>query len=355
MAEQDQNRSEAATAYRLEQARRKGMVAKSQELGMFASFATCAAYLWIDGGRLARHVAATSAHALAGIGDVARSPAAMSAWFAAVLLDLMHLLAPVTLLTMATAILPAVVQTRFLFAPGALRFELSRLNPVQGFQRLFSWQTLLETGRTLVKAAVYGTIMAACIAPVVVSSSHTPTTPHRLAGLLQGASLALMGKLLIAAAVFAAIDLVVVRRLFAGKMRMSRHEIRQEHKQRDGDPRIKSQRRKIRRELFQQARGLRRVREADVLITNPTHYAVGLKYLPARMAAPMVIAKGTGDFAQRLRKVAFVYGIPVVESPAMARRIFRETRVDQEIPADVYRDAAAIYLRLRARTQRAAA
>ncbi|WP_186209017.1 EscU/YscU/HrcU family type III secretion system export apparatus switch protein [Burkholderia gladioli] len=355
MAEQEQNRSEAATAYRLEQARKKGMVPKSQELGMLASLATCAAYLWANGAYLAGHVTALAVHSLVGLDEISRTPAAMSAWLAATLLELFHLLTPITLLTLGAALLPAVLQTRFLFAPAALRFDPSRLDPMQGFKRLLSWQTLFETGRTLVKSAIYGTIAWYCIVPVITSSTHALMTPHRLVELLQSSGLDLLLKLLIAAAVFAAIDLAVVHRVFAGKMRMSRHEIKQEHKQREGDPRIKNQRRKLRRELFQQARGLRRVREADVLITNPTHYAVGLKYLPARMSAPVVIAKGTGDVAQRLRKIAFIHGIPVVESPAMARRIYRETRVDQEIPTDVYRDAAAIYLRIRARTQQVAA
>ncbi|RQQ01083.1 EscU/YscU/HrcU family type III secretion system export apparatus switch protein [Burkholderia stagnalis] len=347
MAEQDENRSEAATAHRLEQARRKGLVPKSQELGMLASLATCAVYLWGNSARIAEHIATSSARALADIPGIAHSPAAMSAWLSAIVLDLVRLIAPITLLSMGAGLLVTVLQTRFLFAPAALKADFSRLNPIQGLRRVVSLQTLFESARTLVKMVVYSLIAWYCIAPVIQSASHTWIPPRRLGDLMQATSLSLLTRLLIAATVFAAIDFAVVHRVFARKMRMSRHEIKQEYKQREGDPRIKSQRRKIRRELFQHARSLRRVRDADVLITNPTHYAIGLKYLPSRMSAPIVIAKGAGDLAQRLKKIAFVYGVPVVESPPLARQIFRETRIDQEISADSYRETAAIYLRTR--------
>ncbi|WP_080431585.1 flagellar biosynthesis protein FlhB [Burkholderia ubonensis] len=352
MAEQDENRSEAATAYRLEQARKKGQLPKSQELGMLASLATCAVYLWGNGARIAEHIVTSSARALADIPGIARSPAAMSAWLCAVVLDLVRLIAPVTLLSMGVGLLVTALQTRFLFAPAALRADFSRLNPIQGLRRVASLQTLFELARTLVKMVVYSLIAWFCIVPVIQSASHTWLTPRRLGELMQATGLNLLTRLLIAAAVFAVIDFAVVHRVFARKMRMSRHEVKQEYKQREGDPRIKSQRRKIRRELVQHTRSLRRVREADVLITNPTHYAIGLKYLPSRMSAPMVIAKGAGDLAQRLKKIAFVYGVPVIESPSLARQIFRETRIDQEISADSYRETASIYLRMRRQSAR---
>ncbi|WP_175760766.1 EscU/YscU/HrcU family type III secretion system export apparatus switch protein [Burkholderia ambifaria] len=349
MAEQDENRSEAATAYRLEQARKKGMTPKSQEFGMLASLAAGAAYLWTDGAHLAAAIATRSVRLLAEIPAAAHTPGAMSTWLMTAVLDAFRLIAPMALLSMGAGLLVAVLQTRFLFAPAAVKADMSRLNPVQGFRRIFSLQTLFDSGRTLVKMVVYSLIAWFCILSVIDSVAHTPLAPHRLGELMQTSGLSFFAKLLIAAAVFAALDLVVVHRFFAKKMRMSRHEIKQEHKQREGDPRIKNQRRKIRRELVQNTRSLRSVRNADVLITNPTHYAIGLKYVPSQMAAPKVIARGAGDFAQRLKKVAFVYGIPVVESPALARRIFRETRVDQEISADSYRDAASVYLRIRRR------
>ncbi|HDR9204615.1 hypothetical protein WJ24_26705 [Burkholderia vietnamiensis] len=355
MAEQDENRSEAATAYRLEQARKKGMTAKSQELGMLASLAACAGYLWTDGAHLAAAIANRSVRLLAEIPAVAHTPGTIAAWLMTAVLDAFRLIAPMALLSTGAGLLVAVLQTRFLFAPAAVKADMSRLNPVPGFKRVFSLQTLLDSARTLIKMAVYSLIAWFCITSVIESVAHTPLNPRRLSELMQTSGLSFFAKLLTAAAVFAALDFVIVHRVFAKKMRMSRHEIKQEYKQREGDPRIKNKRRKIRRELTQNARSLRNVRKADVLITNPTHYAVGLRYVPAHMAAPQVIARGAGDFAQRLKKVAFVYGIPVVESPALARRIFRETRVDQEISAGSYRDAASVYLRIRRRNGEVAA
>ncbi len=121
--------------------------------------------------------------------------------------------------------------------------------------------------------------------------------------------------------------------MFARKMRMSRHEQKQEVKQREGDPRIKQRRKQLQRELLQRSKSMRSIRGADVLVTNPTHYAVGLKYEPGTMAAPQVVAKGAGEFALRLKKLAFIYGIPIVESRAIARQLYHKAAMEQEIPA----------------------
>lgn len=355
MAEQDENRSEAATAYRLEQARKKGMTPKSQELGMLASLAACAAYLWTDGANLAAAITIRSVRLLAEIPAVAHTPGAMTTWLMTAVLDAFRLIAPMALLSMGVGLLVAVLQTRFLFAPAAVKADMSRLNPVQGFKRIFfvtdaprfgshaDQNSCLQPDRMVlhrVRDRERRAHAAQSTSPGRVDADVRPELRREAADCRRGVRRARLR------------DRSPCLRK---KMRMSRHEIKQEYKQREGDPRIKSQRRKIRRELTQNARSLRNVRDADVLITNPTHYAVGLKYVPEHMTAPKVIARGAGDLAQRLKKVAFVYGIPVVESPALARQIFREARVDQEISAGSYRAAAAVYLRIRRRVGEVAA
>jgi flagellar biosynthetic protein FlhB len=150
---------------------------------------------------------------------------------------------------------------------------------------------------------------------------------------------------------FAAIDIMFVRWQFGRQMKMSRREVREESRNREGDPRIKQQRKKFQRELLKKAQSLRGVRGADVLVTNPTHYAVALKYDQTNMLAPMPVAKGAGDFALRLKRLALVYSVPVIESPALARRLFFKVPIHQQLPEVLFSDVAKIYLSLR-RTQR---
>jgi flagellar biosynthesis protein FlhB len=239
----------------------------------------------------------------------------------------------------------SLMQTGLLFAPAALKVDMSRLNPAQGFKRMFSVRILIEAAKACFKLVVYGAITWTCIAGTVRSAVHTPLSAMALAQAMAARGLNLLGAMLIAAVVFALIDQVIVRRAFAKQMRMSRHELRQEHKQREGDPRIRQRRRQLQRELLQRASSMRNMRSADVLVTNPTHYAIGLQYEPATMAAPKLVARGSGDFAQRLKRLAFIYNVPVIESRALARQLFREGQFEREIPGQLYREAAAVYLR----------
>jgi flagellar biosynthetic protein FlhB len=201
---------------------------------------------------------------------------------------------------------------------------------------------------------VYAVIATMAIAKIVHTLTHASMDARGIAGMLSSSALHLLSLLMLAALVFAAIDQVLVRRLFSRKMRMSRHEMKQEHRQREGDPRIKQRRKQLQRELLKRSQSMRGVRGADVLITNPTHLAVGLRYEPSRMTAPVLVAKGSGDFALRLRKLAFIYGVPVIESKQLARQLFRATNLDAEIPSQFYRDTAAVFLRIRRQASGAA-
>ncbi|MBN3821190.1 EscU/YscU/HrcU family type III secretion system export apparatus switch protein [Paraburkholderia sp. Se-20369] len=258
--------------------------------------------------------------------------------------------APPAAAAVGGALVGAVAQAGFLFAPDALKADFSRLNPAAGIKRLFSMQTVLDAARAAVKLCVYCTLAYRCIADAVRAASHAGLTAAGLARALGSAGLALAAQLLIAAVLFTVLDYALVRRRFVKQMRMSRHEVRQEFKQHDGDPRIKQRRRQLQRELLQRSRSLRGMRGADVLVTNPTHYAVGLRYAPVEMAAPTVVSKGAGEFALRLRKLAFIHRVQIIEAPALARQLFRHGALEKEIPPQLFTATAAIYLRVR-RTQ----
>ncbi len=340
-------KSEQATPYKLEQAKRKGMVARSMELGGVAVAAASLAYLWGYGGDLASGLALRMRHAIEVSGSIGSTGAALLPWTGLFSVDLLSLVWPWLLIAAGAALLAAFVQTGPVFAPGALKPDFSRLNPVAGLKRLFTVQTLVDAAKSSVKLMVYGVVTALVIGAAV----------HSLAGSnggARGVALAFVevaGAWLLAfvacAALFAAVDLQLVRRRFAKRMRMSRRDLRDEQRHREGEPRIKQRRRQIARELLERARSLREVRSADLLVTNPTHFAVALRYDPRTMAAPLVVARGAGDFALRMRRVAFVYGVPCFEAPPLARELYRRLRVDQPLPEHLYGPVAELYLRMR--------
>ncbi|KGB98786.1 EscU/YscU/HrcU family type III secretion system export apparatus switch protein [Burkholderia cepacia] len=347
MSDTDQNKSEEATAYKLAQARKKGMVPRSQDLGIVVSLLCCSGYLWARGDQMAARFSALNARLLSEAGALTPGGNTLLVAIGRLISDAVHIVAPMVGIVMAGSLTAALMQTGFLFAPGALKADFSKLNPAQGFKRIFSMQTLVEAAKAFVKMAVYTAIAYTVIADTVITSVHAVSSAIALGAALKSTGLHLLFMFLSAAVVFAAVDQILVRRAFAKKMRMSRHEQKQEIKQREGDPRIKQRRKQLQRELLQRASSMRNMRGADVLVTNPTHYAVGLKYDPASMAAPEVVAKGAGDFAQRLKKLAFIYGVPVVESRAFARRLFHKAALEREVPSHLYSETAAVYLKAR--------
>ncbi|TKC89469.1 EscU/YscU/HrcU family type III secretion system export apparatus switch protein [Trinickia terrae] len=347
MSDSEQNKSEQATEYKLAQARKKGMLARSQELGIVISIAAFAGYLWARGEQTAARFAALGERALGEAGTLASGSHAVLVWLGTLMSRALEILLPLIGVAVGGALVAALAQTGFLFAPGAFKADFSRLNPAQGLKRLFSLQVLIEAAKACVKMSVYCAIAWLTIFDTVRTAAHSALQSRSLPQALGDSGLHLIANLLIAAAIFAALDQIIVRRLFARQMRMSRHEVKQEFKQREGDPRIKQRRKQLQRELLKRSQSMRGMRGADVLVTNPTHYAVGLKYEPESMSAPTVVARGAGNFALRLRKLAFIYGVPVIESPALARQLFHKAALEREIPAHLFRDAAAVYLRAR--------
>jgi flagellar biosynthetic protein FlhB len=146
-------------------------------------------------------------------------------------------------------------------------------------------------------------------------------------------------------AFIALIDVMYTRWSFADKLKMSRREMKEEVKQREGDPHVRARIRELQRELVKRAKAIRRLPDADVLITNPTHLAVALVYQREKMSAPQVIAKGAGEFAEYMRMLARRHGVPVIEDPPLARALFMAAGIDKEVPERVYQQVARVLVR----------
>lgn len=223
-----------------------------------------------------------------------------------------------------------------------LRPSLKRLDPIRGMGRLFSRQRLFDLGLLVAQLACLLGIGAAAGMPLVRVCLQAARQGDLAApSLAIGSQLAALAwPLAIAAAAWAGLDLRVQRRRFLRRMRMSDEERKKESKETEGDPALKSERRRRHRQVLEG--GLAGMRRASVLVVNPTHLAVGLRYLPAEDSAPVVVARGSGELAQRLRREAMRLGVPVIQHVPLARALFASAEPGEEIPEQLYEAAAEV-------------
>lgn len=344
MDEQDLDRSEEATPYKLQKARERGQTPRSQDATAGAVFLAAVAFLaWQGADALARLVRLFGASlAQVGEGGAAGSIAAVTARLVE---GAGGILLPFLLVLPAAACVATIAQTGVVFSFQPLVFDFQRLNPASGLKRIFSMRTLFEGARACIKLAVL------CGAGIAALAALLPQF-HKLSALPPPAFLhaawsdlvALGWRMAAALVVIAVADMLFTRREFQRRMRMSRREWKDEYRNREGDPRIRARLRELRRELLQRSRSVRNTRAADVVLTNPTHYAVALAYRHGEMEAPRIVAKGAGQLAAAMRQIAARHRIVVVQNPPLARRLFREAPLDAYLPASFHAEVARIFV-----------
>lgn len=347
MEEAELDRSEQATPFKLKRARERGAVARSLDLGFFAALAALIAFLWAEGAHLALAVAEGAREALVIAPSLAASPATLIEVIAKVAAPAVSPLMAFIAVLFGLALVFEFVQVGPVFSAHPLKPDFSRINPAKGLKRIFSWQMLIQAFKAVVKLSVYSAIAWLVVQRALLENSYAIADGSHLAAAMLAVARRLLIFFAIAALAFAALDQVFVRRDFAKRMRMSRREIKREHKDREGDPRLKQKRRQVHSEFAKAVKALRDVRGADVVIVNPTHYAVALKYDSATMQAPRVLARGAGEMARRIKRVGFIYGVIAISDPALARALFRAGRIGGEIPQQFYQPVAELYRKYR--------
>ncbi|KQN39510.1 hypothetical protein ASG37_08110 [Sphingomonas sp. Leaf407] len=341
----EQNRSEAPTPFKLQKAREKGQVARSIELGYLATLVTLAAFVLIAGPALIATLAQAMRTALSSGFAIADEPTG-----AAGLLGQLYgtILSPLMLLggtLVAIVVLLELIQLRgFLFTLHPLKPDWSRLNPAKGLKRLFSLRLLKETLKSIAKFAAYATVTWLVVRGAVATQAEAAGDGERIAGLLRAAGLRLVFFFLLVGVGFAILDQLLVRREFTKQMRMSRRDVTRESREREGEPRIKQRRKQLHREMTQAGKGT--LVGADLLVVNPEHFAVALRYDPAGMIAPQVSAKGRNAYALRLREEAGWRGLRIFPDPPLARALFRDCAIGATIPPDRFEAVAALYIAL---------
>jgi flagellar biosynthesis protein FlhB len=349
MDENELDKSEQASLFKLKKAREKGSVARSLDLGFFAILASSLAFFWLGGTTLAFAISRSSARILAGAGSLDQASLALlnvaGQLFSPAMMPL--LVFGACLFTIALVL--DFLQVGPVFSVTPLKPDFSRVNPAKGFKRLFSIKILIEGLKSVFKLAVYATIAWLVIRNAISAEGQAITDARRLMEAIASTTVRLIMYCGFAALAFAALDQTLVRRDYAKRMRMSRRELKREHRDHDGEPRMKQKRKQIHAEFAKIAKSLREVKGSDFVVTNPDHYAVALRYEPGPLSAPRIVARGADHLAQRIKRVAFMYNVVIVERPELARHLFRRGRLTQEIPEDLFQPVADIYLEIEKR------
>jgi flagellar biosynthetic protein FlhB len=345
MAGQDLDQTEDATPHKLDDARKKGSVAKSTDFISLAMLAALAVALFASGWDMLRHTLRLQRRILghAGAGAAGFGSDAVAQWLGTLLAAMLNVLSPLFLCLLVVAVLANLFQTGPVFSFHPITPDLERLSPMAGIKRILSLRTLYESGKSVLKLVLLGMILYSAVRAAVPGLAGLGTADPRLyPGVLLGLAGGLLLKMLAALLVVALIDLLFVRWEFGKRMRMSKREVKDETKNREGDPRIRARIRDLRRELLKRSQALGKVPEADVLITNPTRIAIALRYEHGKSGAPQVLAKGAGELARAMRELASRHQIPVVQNRALARGLFREVEFDGYVPEKWYPQVARI-------------
>jgi len=343
MAEQDTDLTEQATQYKLEQARKKGSVARSADFTAAAMMAALVLVFHAHGGTALREAARLQQQMLAHAQLLDWRSEAMAAWLGQLLLAMLAILGPLFLALVVVAVLANLIQTGPVLSFHPLSPDMNRLNPAQGFKKIMSRRTLFEAGKSIVKLVVLCAVAYYIVRDMIPGLASLPGQEakgyvHTLLGLCGS----LLAKMLVALIIIAMLDFGFTRWEFGQRMRMSKRDVKDEHKNREGDPRIRGRLRDLRKEMLKRSQSAAKVSKADVLITNPTRLAVALSYQHGVSGAPQVVAKGAGELAARMRELAGRNGIPVVQNRPLARALFREVDHDGYVPEKWYPQVARI-------------
>lgn len=338
----DLERTEAATGRRIQRAREEGQVVRSRELSTFLELLTALGVLMLLGNHfmaaLSRLMATGFTLDRASVFD----PGLMLARLYAQFLDVLLAFLPLLLALLLASVLAPLLLSGWNFTLKPLTPNFSRLDPVGGLRRMFSVNALVELAKAVLKSLLIGGVAAWVIWQSMDSFFALPGEPLPVAIRHVGSLVASTALIVVGAFVFLVIaDVPFQFWHYAKSLRMTKEEVRQEVKESEGDPQIKSRIRAMQREAARR-RMMAEVPKAQVVVTNPTHFAVALRYEEKRMAAPQVVAKGSALLASRIVELAREHHVPVVEAPALARALYRHTEVGDEVPQRLYTAVAQV-------------
>lgn len=344
MAEEQtgQERSEQPTAKRLTEARKKGQVARSRELNTLLVMLASALALWLLSGPAMSGMTSLFSEALSPSGDVLKQAELVPTHLMHVLLSALTLITPFLAITVVAALAGPALMGGLLFSADAIAFKADKLDPIKGLGRVFSTKGLIELVKALLKFfLVLG--VAVLIYKYLERDVMALITLDVVEGIARSGNMVMIALVLLSATLvlIAAIDVPYQLWSHNKQMRMTKQEIKDEGKETDGRPEVKARVRQLQREVSQR-RMLQDVPDADVVITNPTHYSVALKYDKDGSGAPRVVAKGQDLIALKIRSIAIEHDVAIYEEPPLARALHGTTEIGDEIPGPLFLAVARV-------------
>ena len=342
MSESAQEKTQEPTAQKLKKARDDGQVARSTELPAAVIVIGAFLMLMLTGGWLITRLSGVFAQGFVFDRQLIEKPLLLPAHFGDQIFSAFLLVLPVIIFTMVAAIIASGMTGGYLFSFKALKPKGSKINPINGFKRIFGTHALVELGKAILKfvlvaGVLWWSLMSNMDALVKIGQMSLEPALSAAGGMIMQSALWVALSL----AVIAMIDVPWQKHSFTKKMRMTVQEIKDEFKQMEGSPEVKAQIRRRQREMSN-ARMMDRVKDADVVITNPEHFAVALEYDPTGDGAPIMVAKGSDHMAALIRAEAKAHGVHLFEAPPLARAIYFTTEVEQQVPEDLYHAVAQV-------------
>ncbi|MDR5695645.1 MAG: flagellar biosynthesis protein FlhB [Armatimonadota bacterium] len=335
----DQNRTEQATPKRRQEARKRGYIPRSPELTASLSLLGGLLALAVFGPAAMRNLLAYLQGFLLNlrVESLSEQDIAIQAIMVGV-----QVTAPLVAGSMVAGVVASLGQAGFILTSRPIEPRLERINPIAGFGRLFSFRSVMELGKAFLKIFGIGWVALSNLrAGLPLLPGMLVLPPGTLVSVAGGEILRLAIRLGVALVVVGVLDFLYQRYDWERNLRMTKQELREEIRETEGDPLVRAQLKARQRALARQ-RMLRAVPKATVVVTNPVHIAVALRYDPPEMAAPVVVAKGARLMAERIKEIARRHGVPVVENPPLAQALYRAVPVGHPIPASLYRAVAEI-------------
>ncbi|MTW11024.1 flagellar type III secretion system protein FlhB [Pseudoduganella eburnea] len=338
----DAEKTEPASQRRLEQAREEGDVPRSREVATFTVLMAAGAGLWMTGSGLVRELSRMLSSGLSLTREQVFNPDILTTRILVDVVNVMLACLPIGVAVMIVALASPLLVGGWLFSAKAFTPNFMKLNPLTGIGNMFSTNSLVELVKAIIKSVIVGVVAWMVISrqqqeaigllsePLNAGSAH-------VMNMLGFSFMVIVGAL----GFIAAIDAPYQMWHYANKMKMTRQELIQESKESDGNPQIKGKIRQLQREMAKK-RMMQEVPTADVVVTNPTHYAVALKYAEGAKGAPRVVAKGTDEVAAKIRELAKEHRVAILEAPPLARALHKHTEIGDEIPPRLYAAVAEV-------------
>lgn len=342
MPEQTGEKTEKATPKRREEARKKGNVAKSNEVNSSLVLLTGTLVFIFFSHHFFANIQGLMHEIFENLNGYDLSQESLRFYNAQTILFVIKVLTPLVLSVLIIGTTANVMQVGFMITGEPLKPDMNKINPLNGFKRIFSAKSAEELIKGLLKITTVGVVVYITI--IGAAKDFIPLMDQSIAQVASFLGHTIMKMALrtsIALVFLAAFDFVFQRWDHEKSLKMTKDEVKQEMKQYEGDPLIKSRIRSVQREMSHK-RMMSEVPNADVIITNPIHYAVALKYVSGEMNAPVVVAKGARKVAEKIKQIAREHDVPIVENPPLARALFKMCDVGQETPVDLYKSVAEV-------------